>query len=52
MKEKYEVIWYDMDSEKARDTVMASNEQEAITIATKKRNGKKPAQLASAVKVS
>lgn len=47
---KYEVIWYDLDSEKARDVVTANSEEEAIAIATKTRGGVKPAPLTSVIK--
>lgn len=46
----YIVIWYDLESEKCRDEVQASSEEEAISKATILHNGNKPAELATATK--
>ena len=44
----YIVIWYDLESEKCRDEVVASNPDEAVNKATLLHNGTKPAPLATA----
>lgn len=46
----YVVIWYDMNSEKCRDEVQASSDEDAIAKATELHNGNKPAQLATATR--
>ena len=47
---KFTLIWYDMNEEKARDTVEASSEEEAKKKGYEKYNGNPPAKMVSIIK--
>ena len=44
---KFELIWYDLDGEKARDIIDAESEEEATQKGFLKYNGNPPAKLVS-----
>ena len=46
---KYTLIWYDMDGEKARDTILASSKEDAQNKGFLKYNGNPPAKLVSII---
>lgn len=47
----YELIWYDLDGEKSRDTIQANSQEEAIQKGYEKYNGNPPAKMVSAIKL-
>lgn len=44
---KYELIWYDLEGEKARDIIIANSENEARRKGYEKYNGNPPASQVS-----
>lgn len=47
---KYEIIWYDMNEEKARDIIEANSEEEALSKGYLKYNGNPPGPAHTIIK--
>jgi hypothetical protein len=48
---KYEIIWYDLEGEKARDVFMANSEEDALSKGYTKYNGNPPAKQHSIIRL-
>ena len=48
---KYEIIWYDMESEKARDVIIANSADDALCKGFAKYNGNPPAKQHSVIQL-